>query len=89
MDLDENKYYIIKNTSNGKLAQWEDETILFDTIEEVEEIVILFPDFFKPSEIEVKKVIIYADHKINYKDLKQRKDFIEEVKKLRGEDNNG
>ena len=86
MDLKDREVYIIENTTNNLSAQWGEEVILFDTEEDAKEMVSLFPDFFKPSEIKIKKVIMFADYKIKYDDLKQRKDFIEALK---GEDNNG
>lgn len=73
--------YTIKRLDNGLQAQWEENTILFDTQEEAEEMITFFPDFFKrPKEIEIKKGIYFIDKSINYKDLKEREDFKKEIK---------
>lgn len=72
--------YTITRLDNGLQAQWEENTILFDTQEEAEEMITLFPDFFKtPKGIEIKKGIYFIDNSINYKDLKEREDFKKEV----------
>ena len=79
--------YVIERLDNGLQTQWENNdgvvlTILFDTQEEAEEMIELFPDFFnEPKNIEIKKGIYFIDESINYKDLKQDKDFIKQTTK--------
>ena len=79
--------YVIERLDNGLQAQWENNdgvvlTILFDTQEEAEEMIELFPDFFnEPKNIEIKKGIYYIDDSINYKDLKEDKDFVKQTTK--------
>jgi hypothetical protein len=83
-----NIQYVIARLDNGLQAQWGKDTILFDTQEEAEEMICCFPDFFKrPKEIEIKKGIYFIDNSINYKDLKQRKDFIMEIEYQKDLDN--
>lgn len=73
--------YTITRLDNGLQAQWGENTILFDTQEEAEEMITFFPDFFRrPKEIEIKKGIYFIDKSINYKDLKEREDFKKEIK---------
>lgn len=73
--------YVIKRLDNGLQAQWDEDTILFDTQEEAEEMIELFPEFFdNPKSIEIKKGIYYIDNSINYKDLKETDDFKEYLK---------
>lgn len=68
--------YTITRLDNGLQAQWGKDTILFDTQEEAEEMMNLFPNFFNPPKnLEIKKGIYYIDNSINYKDLKEREDF--------------
>jgi hypothetical protein len=73
--------YTIQRLDDGNQAQWENnegiaQTILFDTPEEAEEMITLFPDFFnEPKNLEIKKGIYFIDESINYKDLKEDKEF--------------
>ena len=61
----------------GLQAQWDDSTILFDTQEEAEEMISLFPKLF--NNVSIESGIYFIDNSINYKDLKIRKDFQEEI----------
>lgn len=73
--------YVITRLDNGLQAQWDDDTIVFDTQEEAEEMIELFPEFFdNPKSIEIKKGIYYIDNSINYKELKETDDFKEYLK---------
>lgn len=79
--------YVIQRLDDGLQVQWENnekitQTILFDSQEEAEEMIELFPDFFnEPKNIEIKKGIYYIDESINYKDLKKDEDFIKQTTK--------
>lgn len=70
--------YVITRLDNGLQAQWDDDTIIFDTQEEAEEMIEFFPSFFdNPKSIEIKKGIYFIDNYINYKELKEKADFKE------------
>lgn len=72
--------YIIHHVKKDMDAEWEGKTILFDTQEEAEEMIETFPEFFSPRKhLEIKKGIYYIDDAINYKDLKETEDFLEEI----------
>ena len=73
--------YVIKRLDNGLKAQWDNDIIIFDTQEEAEEMIELFPSFFNnPKSIEIKKGIFFIDNSINYKDLKETTAFKESLK---------
>lgn len=86
--------YIIQRLDNELQVQWVDEdaivekriqhTILFDTQEEAEEMMMLFPKFFGSdgANVELKRGIYYIDDSINYKDLKEREDFKKELENM-------
>ena len=88
------KQYVIERLDNGLQVQWVDEdaiagkciqrTILFDTQEEAEEMMMLFPKFFGSdgANVELKRGIYYIDDSINYKDLKEREDFKKELENM-------
>lgn len=74
--------YIITCLTDGQQVQWHDDTgkiknltIIFDTQEEAEEMIMNFPRFFHGVNVEIKPGIYYIDDHINYKDLKERDDF--------------
>ncbi len=72
--------YTIVRLDNGLQAQWDEDTILFDTQEEAEEMIMLFPDFFcTPKGLEIKKGIYFIDKSINYKVLKETEEFKKDV----------
>lgn len=76
--------YTITRVDDGLQAQWVindiPKTILFDTQEEAEEMITLFPDFFRrPKQLEIKKGIYFIDNSINYKDLKETEEFKKDV----------
>lgn len=84
--------FTIERISNGQQVQWEIEdaiagksnklTILFDTQEEAEEMMMSFPKFFHSIDVELKKGIYYIDGSINYKDLKEREDYKKELEEV-------
>lgn len=76
--------YVITRLDNGLQAQWGEDTILFDTREEAEEMIISFPSFFdSPKALEIKKGIYFIDNSINYRELKTREDFIKDLEEER------
>ncbi len=80
--------YIIKNLDNGLAARWDQNVILFDSQEEAEEMVSLFPDFFRrPKQLEIKKGIYFIDNSTNYKDLKETEEFKKDVEVQKDLDN--
>jgi hypothetical protein len=65
--------YTITRIDDGLQAQWDKDTILFDTQEEAEEMISMFPEFFdNPKSLEIKKGIYFIDNSINYKELKKQ-----------------
>lgn len=80
--------YVIKNLSNGLVARWDENVILFDTQEEAEEMISLFPYFFcQPKDLEIEKGIYFIDNSINYKELKEKEDFKEKEEEVEEENN--
>ena len=69
--------YTIEQLDSKLQAQWEDLTILFDSQEEAEEMISLFPSSL--NNVKIKSGIYFIDGSINYKDLKLRDDFQEEI----------
>ena len=70
--------YVITRLDNESQVQWDENTILFDTQEEAEEMINMFPEFFdEPKSLEIKKGIYFIDKSINYKDLKKTEEFKE------------
>lgn len=84
--------YVMQDVKTGLQVQWVEEnttpgtvkrrTILFDTQEEAEEMMMLFPKFFKGANLELKRAYWYIDDSINYKDLKEQDDFKKELEDI-------
>lgn len=64
-----NPQYIIKNLDKDNIIKWDNKKILFDSQEEAEEYVEILKGCFQ-----IIKGVFLGDF-INYKTLKERKDF--------------
>lgn len=78
--------YIIVRWDNNLQAQWNGRVILFDTQEEAEELLTHQSLFREPISIEVRKGVFFIEKSINYKDLKNEKDFVAELEYIKDSD---
>lgn len=72
--------YVIENLENGFVIRWDESPILFDSQEEAEEFINMFPDFFEGCDYKLSKGIYFLSNSINYKDIPKEK--IEEQKEV-------
>ena len=72
--------YVIENLDNSFVVRWGENPILFDSQEEAEEFIDMFPKFFKGCNYKLSKGIYFLDNSINYKDIPKEK--LEEQKEM-------
>lgn len=65
--------YVIENLENGFVIRWNESPILFDSQEEAEEFINMFPDFFEGCDYKLSKGIYFLSNFINYKDIPKEK----------------
>lgn len=75
--------YVIVRHDNNLQAQWNAKIILFDTQEEAEDLLSHPCLFREPMNVEIKKGVYFIENSINYKDLKNKEDFIAELEYIK------